>query len=194
MLRECGAPLGRFENPRRLAENEGLRDPCPVQVEQESRALAQQLGSDARLSLDALRGLIARLGEIEGPKTLVLLSEGLVAEPQLIDLTALGAAAQAARVTIYVLQLETPVLRCVRIDTVSPTLYRRSSAASRWPVRLAGSAKRRALPSGRRGSISVPAHPARAVRLLPASRSRRPTRTGTAGRIASTYRRTRADA
>jgi hypothetical protein len=38
----------------------------------------------------------------------VLLSEGLVAEPQLFDLTSLGAAAQAARVTVYVLQLEAP--------------------------------------------------------------------------------------
>jgi VWFA-related protein len=82
--RECGEPLGRIENLRRLAENEGLRDPCPVQIEQESRALAQMVRTEARITLDAMARLIARLAEIDGPKTLVLLSEGLIAEPQLI--------------------------------------------------------------------------------------------------------------
>ena len=138
--RECGAPLGQFENLRRLAENEGMRDPCPVQVEQEGRALAQQTRTEARLTLDALRVLVSRLAEIDGPKTLVLLSEGLVAEPQLIDLTSLGAAAQAARVTIHVLQLETPVLDA-STDVVSPTLYPDMQIRADGLARLAGSAK-----------------------------------------------------
>lgn len=140
VLRECGAPLGRFENLRRLAESDGLRDPCPVQVEQEGRALAQQARTEARLTLDSLHALVKRLGEIDGPKTLVLLSEGLVAEPQLIDLSALGAAAQAARVTIHVLQLETPILDASS-DSVSPTLYADMQLRSDGLARLAGSAK-----------------------------------------------------
>jgi VWFA-related protein len=138
--RECGAPLGRFENLRRMAEADGMRDPCPVQVEQEGRALAQQARTEARLTLDSLHALIRRLGEIDGPKTLVLLSEGLVAEPQLIDLTALGAAAQAARVTIHVLQLETPMLDA-SADTVSPTLFPDMQLRADGLARLAGSAK-----------------------------------------------------
>jgi VWFA-related protein len=140
VVRECGQPLGRYENPGRIADANGLRDPCPVQVEQEGRALAQQARTDARLTLDALARLVARLGEIEGPKTLVLLAEGLVAEPQLVDLTSLGAAAQAARVTIHVLQLEVPVLDASS-DTVSPTLYADLQLRADGLARLAGSAR-----------------------------------------------------
>ena len=140
VLRECGAPLGRFENLRRLAETDAMRDPCPVQVEQEGRALAQQARTEARLTLDSLHALVQRLGEIDGPKTLVLLSEGLVAEAQLIDLTALGAAAQAARVTIYVLQLETPLLDASS-DSVSPTLFADMQLRADGLARLAGSAR-----------------------------------------------------
>jgi hypothetical protein len=140
VLRECGQTLSRYENPRRLAENEGLRDPCPVQVEQESRATAQQFRSDARLSLEALRRMIARLGEIEGPKTLVLVSEGLVAEPQLVDLTDVGASALAARVTIYVLQLETPVFEAAE-SKVSPSLVGDQQVRTDGLIRLADSAR-----------------------------------------------------
>lgn len=138
--RECGEPLGRIENLRRAAENNGMRDPCPVQIEQESRALAQQARTDARISIDALGRLIARLSEIEGPKTLVLVSEGLVAEPQLFDLTALGAAAQAARVTIYVLQLDVPIFEASD-STVSPTMQADALMRSDGLARLAGSAR-----------------------------------------------------
>ena len=140
VLRECGQPLARFNDQARIAELEGMRDPCPVQVEQESRALAQELRSDARTSLNQLLGLIARLSDIDGPKTLVLVSEGLIAEPQLIDLTSLGAAAQQARVTIYVLQLEQPVFDASE-SVVSPTLYQDLQMKADGLVRLAGSAK-----------------------------------------------------
>ncbi len=140
VLRECGQPLSRFNNQARIDEAEGLRDPCPVQVEQESRALAQEIRADARASLNQLLGLIARLAEIDEPKTLVLVSEGLIAEPQMIDLTSLGAAAQAARVTIYVLQLEQPVFDAAE-SIVSPTLYQDLQMKMDGLVRLAGSAK-----------------------------------------------------
>ena len=140
VLRECGQLLGRYENPRRLAEGEGVRDPCPVQIEQESRAMAQMARTDARLSLDALLRLIARLAEIEGPKALVLISEGLVAEAQLVDLSALGAAAQAARVTIYVLQLEVPVFEAAE-SRPSPTFSADVQVRADGLARLAASAR-----------------------------------------------------
>lgn len=140
VLRECGQPLSRFENQARIAEAEGFRDPCPVQVEQESRALAQEARTNARNSLNLLSGLISRLSEIDGPKTLVFVSEGLVAEPQLIDLTSLGAAAQAARVTIYVLQLELPIFDAGE-STVSPTIYQDIEVRGDGLARLAGSAR-----------------------------------------------------
>ena len=140
VLRECGQSLGRYENPRRLAEAEGVRDPCPVQIEQESRAMAQLARTDARLSLDALQRLIARLAEIEGPKALVLISEGLVAEAQLVDLHALGASAQAARVTIYVLQLEVPVFEAAESRT-SPTFSADVQVRADGLARLAATAR-----------------------------------------------------
>ena len=140
VFRICGERLGRYENLRRLAESDGVRDPCPTQVEQESRAFAQQARTEARLSIDALGRLIVRLAEIEGPKTLVLVSEGLIAEPQLIDLTSLGAAAQAARVTIFVLQLEVPILDA-STDVVSPTLFTDAQLRSDGLARLSGSAR-----------------------------------------------------
>ena len=139
-LRECGVPLTTSENPRRLAENGGLKDPCPTQVEQESRAVAQESRAESRLALQALSSLIARLASIEGPKTLVLVSEGLVAEPQLFDLTAIGAAAQAARVTIYVLQLDVPIVEAS--DTrVSPSAQLDRQLRGDGLARLAGSAR-----------------------------------------------------
>lgn len=119
VLRECGEPLSRLESPQRLEEGRA-RDPCPVQIEQEARAVAQHARAVTRVSLQALVALIERLADLEGPKTLILLTEGLIVEPQLVDLAELTAAAQAARVTIYVLQLDTPVFDAGQ-DIISPT-------------------------------------------------------------------------
>lgn len=138
--RECGAPIGRITDARRLAEREGVVDSCPAQVELEARTIAQQVRNDARQSLNALQSWIARLGTIEGPKTIVLVSEGLVAEPQIFDLSALGAAAYAARVTIHVLQLETPVLDASDA-AISPTANADINIRGDGLTRLAGTAR-----------------------------------------------------
>lgn len=121
VLRECGEPLGRLQNLARMAGSEGLRDPCPTHVEQQARMLAHSARSQGAQSLDALRRLLQRLADLEGPKTLVLLSEGLIAEPQLVDMTDLAAVAQQARVSIYVLQLDAPVTDAAA-TVLSPTL------------------------------------------------------------------------
>ena len=121
VLRECGQPLSRFESPQRMARTEGLRDPCPTHVEQQARMLAHSARSQGTQSLDALQRLLQRLADVEGPKTLVLLSEGLIAEPQRVNLTELAALAQKARVSIYVLQLDSPVADAAS-DQLSPTL------------------------------------------------------------------------
>jgi VWFA-related protein len=138
--RECGEPLGRAESLQRIAENAAIRNPCPVQVEQEGRALAQQARIEARLSLEALTRMVARLADFEGPKTLVLLSEGLVAEPQLFNMTALGAAAQAARVTIYVLHLDSPLVDSAD-SRMSPTMNADRNLRADGLARLAGAAR-----------------------------------------------------
>ena len=138
--RECGAPIGRLADARRLAESTGTIDSCPAQVELEARTMAQHARNDARLSLNALHTWIARLGEMEGPKTIVLVSEGLVADPQSFDLSALGAAAHAARVTIHVLQLQSPVLDASE-SVLSPTVNADINLRGDGLARLAGTAR-----------------------------------------------------
>jgi VWFA-related protein len=58
-------------------------------------------------SVTALRALVERCAKISGPKTVVYLSEGLVAE-NLSELTWLGPAAAKAQMTVHVMQLEPP--------------------------------------------------------------------------------------
>lgn len=141
--RECGASLGRINadsSPERAADTMPSRDPCPTQLEQEARMSAQQVRTEASLSLNALLDLIRRLGTIDGPKTVALLSEGLIAEPQLVDFTQLAAAAQEARVTIYVLHLEQPAMD-VSTDRMSPTLLEDIQLRADGLARLAGTAR-----------------------------------------------------
>ncbi|HXH06514.1 MAG TPA: VWA domain-containing protein [Vicinamibacterales bacterium] len=140
VLRECGELLSRLQDPARIESRGGMRDPCPVQVEQVGRALAQHARTRTQLSLDALLDIVRRLGEIEGPKVLVLLSEGLVAEPHLVDLTELGAAAQAARVTLYVLQLDVPVFEAAE-ERPGPTFDHDRRLRADGLQRLAGAAR-----------------------------------------------------
>ena len=140
VLRECGEPIARVESQQRIAAANGARDPCPVEIEQEARGIVQQARTDARISINALARLMGRLAEIPGPKTLVLLSEGLVAEPQLFDLSTLGAAAQAARVTLYVLQLDAPVFEAAD-TTTSPTMQADLRARADGLARLADTAR-----------------------------------------------------
>lgn len=121
VIRECGESLWRIESPARIAETEGAKDPCPMRIEQQARMMANNARSQGEQSVDAVRRLLRRLGDIEGPKTLVLLSEGLIAEPRLIDMTEVATLAQQARVTIYVLQLDAPVADATE-QLVSPTV------------------------------------------------------------------------
>jgi VWFA-related protein len=139
VVRICGERIGQIESPQRLAETSGMRDPCPVQIEQQSRALAQHSRTQTTHTLNALGRLIARMAEIEGPKTLVLLSETLVAEPQLVNFTDLAALAQKARVTIYTLQLDVPLAEAAD-DAVSPTWNEDLRLRADGLGRLAGAA------------------------------------------------------
>jgi VWFA-related protein len=138
--RECGTTLGRSENPARTADNEAGRDPCPIQVEQEARALAQYVRNQSRMSLAGVRGLIERMKNVEGPKTIILLSEGLVAEPRFVDMADLAAAAHASRVTIHVLQPEVSLLDA-SLSRPSPTLLRDRQLREDGLARLAGAGR-----------------------------------------------------
>ena len=138
--RECGITLARANEPARAIGDENTtRNACPSQLEQEARMTAQQVRTEASLSLAALIDLINRLKTVDGPKTVAWLSEGLIAEPRLVDLAPLGAAAQEARVSVYVLQLEAP-LTDVTTERLSPTLTEDTQLRADGLARLAGAA------------------------------------------------------
>jgi VWFA-related protein len=140
VLRECGRALTEYVSTARAADDAVGRDACPEQVEQESRAMAQYAHMQSGLSVGALQALIARLKDLPGPKTIVLVSEGMVVDPRRIDLSRLAAEAQAARVTIYGLQLEIPTFEAAQ-DRVSPTAARDLNIRQDGVARVAGAAR-----------------------------------------------------
>lgn len=141
VLRECGRTLTDYVNLARAADEAGGgRDACPEQVEQEARATAQHAHIRARISLSALEALIVSLNDLPGPKTVVVLSEGMVADPRRVDVMKLAAEAQAARVTIYALHLEVPTFEAAQ-DRVSPTFVRDLQVRGDGLARVAGAAR-----------------------------------------------------
>ena len=141
VLRECGRALTEYVNTARAADDlSSGRDSCPEQLEQQARGTAQYAHSQARMSLAALEGLVARLKDLPGPKTIVLLSEGMIVDPRRIDLAALAAAAQAARVTIYSLVLDIPVFDATQ-ERVSPGAERDRQVREDGVDRVAGAAR-----------------------------------------------------
>jgi len=141
VLRECGRALTDYVNLARAADDAGGgRDACPEQLEQESRGIAQHAHTQARISLSGLAALVESLKDIPGPKTVVLLSEGMVADPRRVDLARVSAEAQAARVSIYILHLEVPVFEAAQ-DRISPTLSRDLQVKGDGLARVAGAAR-----------------------------------------------------
>ena len=141
VLRECGRALTEYVNVARAADDAvGGRDACPEQVEQESRAIAQYAHMQAGVSVGALQALVARLTDLPGPKTIVLVSEGMIVDPRRVDLSQLAAQAQAARVTIYGLQLEIPTFEAAQ-ERVSPTAARDLNVRHDGVSRVVGAAR-----------------------------------------------------
>jgi VWFA-related protein len=86
---------------------------CRIGVENEARQIVEETLQRTRDSVTALRALVASLGQLNGPKTLVLVSEGLIvgAEPRYMgefaaEASAVAEAAAHAGVIIYVLRLD----------------------------------------------------------------------------------------
>jgi VWFA-related protein len=140
VLRECGRALTEYVNVARAAEEAGGRDACPEQVEQESRAMAQFATMQAGLSISSLQALVATLKDLPGPKTIVLISEGMIVDPRRVDLSQFAAQAAAARVTLYALQLEMPTFEAAQ-ERISPTAARDLSVRHDGVSRVAGAAR-----------------------------------------------------
>jgi len=140
VLRECGRSLTDYVSVARASDDAVGRDACPEQLEQEARALSQHARTQARISLAALEGLIIGLRDVEGPKAVILLSEGMVIDPRLLDLADLAAKAHEARVSIHALHLDVPLFEAAQ-QRVSPTALRDVDLRGDGLSRLAGASR-----------------------------------------------------
>jgi VWFA-related protein len=96
IARECQSLTGRV-------------DPlCPDAVLTQARTLAMDASHEGDATITGLRDLLIGLRNIDGPKTLILITEGflLTDQPLVIEL---GSLAAAARTSIYTLKLEGPI-------------------------------------------------------------------------------------
>ena len=82
---------------------------CQLQVRAQSGVIAQEVQRRVDNALRGLRDLLLALRDIEGPKSLVWISEGLAIENAGIgELSDIGAMAAAARTTVSVVLLDAP--------------------------------------------------------------------------------------
>jgi VWFA-related protein len=77
---------------------------CRKLVREEAMLMADEIRQRTRSTVGALRSILERLGTTDTPKTLVLVSEGLVIDGERTDLSWVAKAAAAAQVSIYALQ------------------------------------------------------------------------------------------
>ena len=99
------------------------------QCRQEIQAEAQQVAGEARLDSDltlrSLRDVLTNLRAVDAPKTLLLVSQGFLADNQRDDasrVTDLGGLAAAARTSIYAFRLETNPTDVTRARGSNPSL------------------------------------------------------------------------
>jgi len=117
-LAEAQAVVDRDQIRRQaIIEREcaGLQGPelmlCISELESEAQGLMMDYRQQSMASLRALQGLLKGLQSIDGPKTLVLVAEGMGTEDvrmgsATLDIREIASAAAAAHVSIYILQLD----------------------------------------------------------------------------------------
>lgn len=79
---------------------------CLLQLSAESRQMIAQVKRRTNNALISLRFLFERMAASDAPKTLVLISEGLLLERQFSEVAWMESRAAAAHITLYVLQLD----------------------------------------------------------------------------------------
>lgn len=98
VLRECAAVLSN--------EAELIR--CEIEVEQEAGEFVNQLRQQTYASLNGMRAVLKSLAGIEGPKSVILISEGLVLEGLGSEVDDIAAVAADVRASLDVLLLDVP--------------------------------------------------------------------------------------
>ena len=93
---------------------------CRQILETDVRAVYTQTRTNTTASLVSLRGIVDRLAWSSEPKSLILISEGLVIDRNLTDMSWVGPKTSAARVSLYGIRLSAP-LYDVELGRTSPT-------------------------------------------------------------------------
>jgi VWFA-related protein len=94
--------------PGQIGNSIGALELCRQNVELQAKQQAQDSKQEGDQTLNGLRALFTGLRSIEGPKTLILISEGFVLSDPGLTIE-LGSLAAAARTSIYALRLDTPL-------------------------------------------------------------------------------------
>jgi VWFA-related protein len=125
---------------------------CKDELRRQAREMVRQVREQTWDSFTVLTELVEALVSIEEPKTLVLISEGYIQDQETTGyFRHLGRAAAAARVNLYALQFEAPMMDASR-GRISPTLMDDLTLQADGMDTLAGmagGAMFRALGSGR---------------------------------------------
>ncbi|HUR36146.1 MAG TPA: VWA domain-containing protein [Vicinamibacterales bacterium] len=99
-------------------------DACTVEVQAEAQEKALTGTSDGQNTINVLRALLNALKTIDGPKTMLLVSEGFILDDQRAPVIELGAIAAAARTSIYALKLDDQLFQSMASEqrSVMPTM------------------------------------------------------------------------
>ena len=98
MMRECGDILS---SPADVAR-------CEIEVEQECSEIVSTQRMQTQDSLRAMREILKSIGAIEGPKSVIVISEGLVMEGLSNDVDEIAAIAADSRASLDVMLLDVP--------------------------------------------------------------------------------------
>ena len=82
---------------------------CVFDVRIDAVAIVQDVRYQAENSLRALESTLEALGEVDGPKSLVWISEGLVVSGRTAALSRIARLAAASRTTVYVIVVDAPL-------------------------------------------------------------------------------------
>jgi VWFA-related protein len=113
---------------------------CLTQLSAESRQMIAQVKRRTNNLLISLRYLFERMASSDAPKTLVLISEGLLLERQFTEVSWVESHAAAAHVTLYVMQLDMAEMEAAAGRT-SPSRGEDREVLREGLDRLAGLAK-----------------------------------------------------
>lgn len=97
ILRECGQVAGATDLER-----------CEREVEQDAAQIVSDMRKRTQDSISGMRSVLKSLGNVEGPKSVILVSEGLVFDSQGSETDDLASVAADSRASLDVLLLDVP--------------------------------------------------------------------------------------